>query len=892
MRAGKITVKDQYIQNIKLDRGTYTYSAWVLRFGGQYSIGLYTESGAWLNFDLVDQTTYQEWSPVKLTFTVYEPCTKFSLMNGFASEAARVFVLAPMIEEGTNASTYRPNELDLEESYENGNTTFVLSNQSHNFKGSVTTALVGSTYTDILIYKLGVKVLPSSITVETLPTGMTSSVDLVLGRVTFNVTTEMTSADGLVPITFVVDGKTYTLNFSYAISFKGADGSSKDLKLDASSQAIRKLKNGTWIPSSDVVITAVETNTTITEWKYSTNGGAFTTTIPNGVTKDGNTVYINPSATVAYASYAIRISDGTISDTITIVRLEDGTDGNGIASTSVRYCNSTSGTIIPSNWVAERPALVKGQYLWTETTTNYNTGSPSVTYNVTYYGDDGLSKGIFLDSTTQVIKYTTSGATIPSASFTVVGTGLNVTISAWSYSVNGGAYSSTLPTGVTRSGNTVTINPATVTFETLSIKASGDSVFSTITISTLRDGAKGLPGQLPIQIEWVEGEKHYNNDTVVSYIYYRTGNTWWRLKDGITELTAPAVPNTTSYQQLSSVESLVTKILIAEQGNLGGLIFKGGELISQQGTINGESSVLYGDANFHPNVRINGTDGIITANRVLSPFVVADPDIEGDLQTKLTAAHNIYLEASGAISYDWKTHYLPGNGTSADKEFDGLNLKIYAPYGCNKRVKLLPASSSALIFTEDMGSSISAIKIGVGTRERIHLSAVWDRAFNALDWVITSRSSHQLSAPQGAVGNIRIPNIFKEGDIVVKGDVSSTAGLSNIKSRYLPTIFCSISSGRFTLSIPRGTYFNTTGSSMIERSIDLGQFDIQVYPTGASYYNTYVRKYLGTANGVYGVQFDIEFRLSNGTSPTATAFSFIVKAGDYIINNQYLDDTL
>lgn len=35
----------------------------------------------------------------KRTFTIYEPCTKLSLMNDFASEAARVFVLIPMIEE-------------------------------------------------------------------------------------------------------------------------------------------------------------------------------------------------------------------------------------------------------------------------------------------------------------------------------------------------------------------------------------------------------------------------------------------------------------------------------------------------------------------------------------------------------------------------------------------------------------------------------------------------------------------------------------------------------------------------------------------------------------------------------------------------------------------------
>lgn len=952
-KAFKITSKDQYIQDMSLNRGTYTFSAWVRAFGSNYSIGFKTQAGTWLNFNMADQIKATEWRKVKLTFTLYEPCVQFSLMNSFASEAAYVIVAAPMLEEGTNAGTHKPNELDLDESIGEGNVTVLLSNEAHVFAGTEDHAIPTTLEVYIYAFKGSTPLTlnVNDITIGILPSGLTAQ--RYADRIVFTVRSTpplMTSPSGEVPIAVKVDGQDYIRNFSYAISFKGADGTVNDIRLEASTQIIRKLKDGTWNPSTPVTVTATAINTTITTWQYSVNGGSFSTTLPIGVTRSGNIVSINPTATIAYALYTIRASDGAISDTISVIRLEDGQDGAAGDSAVTLILSNESHTFAGSATAAlagsTNTAILafKGTQQITPTSVTVNTSdlptgmsrtvngsvitftvTPSMTsssgvipitvvidgktftlqfsYAIALKGTDGtdgidgidgapgLSKGIYLNAATQVIKYNAAGTPTPSSNFTVVGTAVNTTISTWQYSVNGGTFSSTLPAGVGRSGNTVTISPTTITFNTLSIRASDGTISDTTTIAALRDGNNGLPGKLPIQIEWVQGETHLNNDTVIHYIYYRAGNTWWKLKDAYTERVATASPSTTYYQQLSSVEVMVTKILIAEQSNLAGLIFKDNRLISQKGMINGEDSADYANPEFDPYVFIDGATGEIVANKLLNPFIVSDPDIAGDLQDKLTNNHNIYLEAGGAVTYGWKEHILPGTGTLADKRLDGLNVKIYAPSGGgNNRIKIVPAGSG-MIFGDVPGGVVPSLKLVMNTRDTIHLSAVWNRVYEVLDWVMTSRTSYRAIVNQGDASEIRVPNVFKENDIIAKGDVSTAAAFSNLLNRYGANISCSVSSGRFTLSIPRLTYLSPTGTAL-NRTMSDDQFDLQVIPNSSAHRTTWVYKRYGTVNGITGVHFDIEFRTYNGSTATATAFKFVLRALDYVFNNIYLDDTL
>ncbi|MDB1709499.1 phage tail protein [Enterococcus entomosocium] len=101
---------------------------------------------------------------------------------------------------------------------------------------------------------------------------------------------------------------------------------------------------------------------------------------------------------------------------------------------------------------------------------------------------------ISLSGTTQAITVDKDGKITPASSFSVTGTVVNTAISNWTYSLNGGNFGSAVPTGVTRSGNTVTINPVTATFDQLTIKAADATVSDVFTISRIKDGGEGPPG--------------------------------------------------------------------------------------------------------------------------------------------------------------------------------------------------------------------------------------------------------------------------------------------------------------------------------------------------------------------------------------------------------------
>lgn len=65
-------------------------------------------------------------------------------------------------------------------------------------------------------------------------------------------------------------------------------------------------------------------------------------------------------------------------------------DGRGVASTTVEYQASTSGTTVPTGaWGKEIPTVAAGSYLWTRTTTNYTSGTPTIGYSVARMGVNG-----------------------------------------------------------------------------------------------------------------------------------------------------------------------------------------------------------------------------------------------------------------------------------------------------------------------------------------------------------------------------------------------------------------------------------------------------------------------------------------------------------------------
>ncbi|MFS1025628.1 hypothetical protein ACFC9R_10000, partial [Enterococcus casseliflavus] len=101
-----------------------------------------------------------------------------------------------------------------------------------------------------------------------------------------------------------------------------------------------------------------------------------------------------------------------------------GKDGVGIKSTQIMYAQSTSGTTAPTTgWTAQVPTLIKGQYLWTQTTWVYTDNTGEAGYTVSYNakdgntGKDGIAGKDGVGIANTLIQYvgSTSGTTKPTS---------------------------------------------------------------------------------------------------------------------------------------------------------------------------------------------------------------------------------------------------------------------------------------------------------------------------------------------------------------------------------------------------------------------------------------------------------------------------------------------
>lgn len=110
-------------------------------------------------------------------------------------------------------------------------------------------------------------------------------------------------------------------------------------------------------------------------------------------------------------------------------------------------------------------------------------------------GQDGQdAKQIILSATSQIIRVNQNGTPSPSI-VNVIGTGINTNITSWMYSNNGGrSFTNTLPTGISRDGNLISISSTTMNLNSIVIKASDGLISDIITISKVYDGKDGGNG--------------------------------------------------------------------------------------------------------------------------------------------------------------------------------------------------------------------------------------------------------------------------------------------------------------------------------------------------------------------------------------------------------------
>ena len=255
--------------------------------------------------------------------------------------------------------------------------TILLTNESHTFAGDKNGALSNSTTCGVIAYKGNAQVPATIGSITGMPTGMTTSIN---NNNTNNasfivaVTSSMISRNGVLTVPITVDGVTFTKRFTYALSLNGSDGANgtnaKLLSLSANKQLIAFNSDNTPKDSTEITLTAIQQNFS--------DGVTWSTNPSVPLTGTGLTRGLAVSNFNSNTRIAVTISSGSLSDTITLVKVIDGTDGSdgtdGIDGCTINLSNdnhtfvaSSNGTIEVQQAITTTVTAYKGSTLITPT---------------------------------------------------------------------------------------------------------------------------------------------------------------------------------------------------------------------------------------------------------------------------------------------------------------------------------------------------------------------------------------------------------------------------------------------------------------------------------------------------------------------------------------------
>ena len=219
--------------------------------------------------------------------------------------------------ESTNANDYNWTKIKGEQGLPGTDAyTIILSNESHTFSGTVTSAIASSTKCYIIAYK-GTKQLSVTIgTISNLPEGMTAPISnngTTNAYFSPTVTSLMTTKNGTLTIPITVDGKTFTKYFSYSLALQGNNGiSATNIILSNESHIFSANASGQADSTSINIDILGFTGTTQVRTQIGELSG-----LPTGMTmKINNNGTINTSITVSVTS-SLTTSQGVVKIPIT-----------------------------------------------------------------------------------------------------------------------------------------------------------------------------------------------------------------------------------------------------------------------------------------------------------------------------------------------------------------------------------------------------------------------------------------------------------------------------------------------------------------------------------------------------------------------------------------------
>ena len=154
----------------------------------------------------------------------------------------------------------------------------------------------------------------------------------------------------------------------------------------------------------------------------------------------------------------------------------------------IRYANDTNGTGISSS-----PSGKTYIGFYRSSVNQVPTDVSSATWNwAKFVGDN--AKTITLTGDAQAFKVDKSNVVSP-ATIKVTAQVENTSVTSWTYSTDGGTTFASSVTGISRSGNVVTISGSEMTTNSITIKASDGTRNDMFTVYKVSDGSDGKPGE-------------------------------------------------------------------------------------------------------------------------------------------------------------------------------------------------------------------------------------------------------------------------------------------------------------------------------------------------------------------------------------------------------------
>ena len=173
------------------------------------------------------------------------------------------------------------------------------------------------------------------------------------------------------------------------------------VRISNNGQVFLKGKAATSFKPTSITLTPIFTNATYSNWQYSVDNTSTWNTVTsgqNGLTISGNNLIVASTSalftsTVKSILFKVNCTNGA-SDTITLVRIEEGKDGKGVNTITNYYLASSSSsdvTTSTSGWTTTVQSISTSEkYLWNYEVIAYTDGT-SITTSPTIIGVHGTN---------------------------------------------------------------------------------------------------------------------------------------------------------------------------------------------------------------------------------------------------------------------------------------------------------------------------------------------------------------------------------------------------------------------------------------------------------------------------------------------------------------------